>query len=67
MVYEYALLTTAPEQSAEFEASFPEAIAILRSSPGCHDVELQAAVDRPGIYLLKVGWSRVEDHVVTFA
>ncbi|QJU55628.1 antibiotic biosynthesis monooxygenase [Herbiconiux sp. KACC 21604] len=67
MVHEYALLTVAVDDVDAFEASHPAASSILLSSPGCRSVEFQRSIDEPGIYLMKVGWDRVEDHLDTFA
>lgn len=67
MIYEYAFVTVPMEQTDEFEASFPAARSILLSSPGCRSAEFQASVNEPGVYFMKVGWDRVEDHLETFA
>lgn len=65
-VHEYAILTIDPARAAEFAAVLPDAERVLRGAPGVRSVEFQRAVDRPEVYLLKVGWDSVEDHVERF-
>jgi len=67
MIYEYALLTVTPESSTDFEATFHEATDILMAADGCLSVDIQAAEDQPGVYLMKVGWQHLEDHLQTFS
>ncbi|WP_314325122.1 antibiotic biosynthesis monooxygenase family protein [Paenarthrobacter ilicis] len=66
MIYEHAELRINPETNEEFLAEFSEAASLLLAAPGCHSVELQASVDIPATYLLRVGWQSIEDHTVVF-
>lgn len=65
-VYEYATLTIDPERSGDFAAVLPAAERILRSAAGCRSVEFLRAIDRPEVYLLRVGWDSIEDHLERF-
>lgn len=67
MVVEYAMLTVASPDVEEFASRLPEAESILRESPGCESVAFQQSTDRPDVFLLRVGWSRIEDHTERFA
>lgn len=67
MVHEYALLRVDADDIDAFEASQRAASSILLASPGCRSVEFQRSIDERGVYLMKVGWDRVEDHLDTFA
>lgn len=67
MVVEYALLTIEPDAVDTFEERIPAAREILLSSPGCRSVTFLHSVDRPEVFLMKVGWDRIEDHLEVFA
>jgi quinol monooxygenase YgiN len=66
MIYEHALLTVEAADTEKFERAVPAARAALLDAPGCREVSVRRSVDRPGAYLLKVGWDRIEDHLEVF-
>lgn len=66
MIYEHAELRINPETEEKFLAEFTAATHLMLVAQGCHSVELQASVDMPSTYLLRVGWERIEDHTVVF-
>lgn len=66
MIYEYAHLRIAAAGRVAFESATPEARKILLSAVGCRDVQISKSVDEPGLYLLKVGWDSIEDHLDRF-
>lgn len=66
MIYEHAELRINPETEEEFLAEFAAVTHLLLAAQGCHTVELQASVDIPSTYLLRVGWESIEDHTVVF-
>lgn len=67
MIFEYAMLTVAANDIDAFAKALPEAESVLRESPGCESVAFQHSTDRPEVFLLKVGWQRLEDHTERFA
>lgn len=66
MVRELARIEIDPAQSEAFEAAVAKAAAHFRGAPGCRSFRLDRSVDRPGHYLLVVGWDSVEAHMVDF-
>ena len=66
MIVELAVLTIAPSRTAEFEAVFPTAIAVLARSKGYLAHELRRSVETPNRYALRVEWATLEDHMVGF-
>ena len=62
MILESAPLQVKPGQSAEFEAAFAQAQAIIASMPGYRGHELHRCIEREGHYLLLVRWDSVADH-----
>jgi heme-degrading monooxygenase HmoA len=66
MILEAAPLQVRPGQSANFEAAFRVAQAIIASMPGYLSHELQRCVENEGHYLLLVRWRTLEDHQVGF-
>ncbi|MDP1612826.1 MAG: antibiotic biosynthesis monooxygenase [Sulfuritalea sp.] len=66
MILEAAPLQVRPGQSAEFEAAFRKAQAIISSMPGYLSHELQRCIERQDEYLLLVRWRCLEDHEVGF-
>jgi heme-degrading monooxygenase HmoA len=52
--------------SAQFEAAFAQASAIIAASGGYVTHELHRCVENPDQYLLCVWWQRLEDHTVGF-
>ena len=66
MIYEHAHLTIDPNRAAEFERAVLRGREYLLAAPGCREVSVSRSVDRPGVYLLRVGWNRIEDHLEVF-
>jgi quinol monooxygenase YgiN len=66
MIYEHAHLVIDPARASEFESAAPDARKALLDAPGCREVGIFRSPDRPGTYLLRVGWDRIEDHLETF-
>lgn len=66
MILECAVLDVRPAQTAQFEAAFAQAQAIIAASPGYVSHELQRCVENPNRYLLLVRWQRLEDHTEGF-
>ncbi len=66
MIYEHAYLVIDPDRANEFEKAVPAGRDALLAAPGCREVAVSTSVDRPGAYLLRVGWDRIEDHLEVF-
>jgi heme-degrading monooxygenase HmoA len=66
MILEAAPLNIKPGQESAFEAAFLQAQHLIASMPGYRSHDLQRCVERPGEYLLLVGWATLEDHTVGF-
>jgi heme-degrading monooxygenase HmoA len=66
VIVEHAELTVGPGRTEEFEAAFAEARKVISEADGFRWVELLRGVERPGTYLLLVGWESVEAHTVGF-
>ncbi len=66
MIVEHAEFTIPEECADEFEKAFGEAREFIARSPGFRFAELLCGVERPGVFLLLVGWDSVEDHTVGF-
>ncbi|MFE2431148.1 antibiotic biosynthesis monooxygenase family protein [Streptomyces sp. NPDC059373] len=66
MIVEHAELAVQAGREEEFEAAYQEARKVISQAEGFHWVELLRGVERPGVYLLLVGWDSVEAHNVGF-
>ncbi|MPT49050.1 MAG: antibiotic biosynthesis monooxygenase [Sphingobium sp.] len=66
MVSEIALIQIDPAESAAFEEAVAQAEQNFHAADGCYSFRLDRAVDRPGLYILTVGWESVEAHMVAF-
>lgn len=66
MVVEHAYISVDPARRAEFEAAYAKAEPILAGAQGCTGTALFRDVERPGGYLLRVGWQRLADHLEVF-
>jgi heme-degrading monooxygenase HmoA len=66
MVVEIAQLQVKPGQTAQFEAAFAEAQAIIASMKGYRGLELQHCIENDHQYMLLVRWDTLEDHTVGF-
>ncbi|MCS5722934.1 hypothetical protein N1028_07835 [Herbiconiux sp. CPCC 203407] len=67
MIHEHAIIAIAPADVPVFENRISAACSILLRSPGCASAEIRPTLDRPGQYLLTVGWASLSDHLETFA
>jgi heme-degrading monooxygenase HmoA len=66
MILEIAPLRIRAGQSADFEAAFEKAQAIIASMPGYVSHELQRCIERENEYMLLVRWRALEDHEIGF-
>jgi heme-degrading monooxygenase HmoA len=66
MILEIAQLQVKPGQTADFEAAFSKAQAIISSMSGYLDHELQHCLENDHQYMLLVRWHTLEDHTVGF-
>ncbi len=65
-VLEHAFIYVDERDALAFEAAFAEARKVIVTSPGFRWMELHHGVERPGVYLLLVGWDTLEAHLVGF-
>ena len=66
MIKEIARIDIDPARAADFEAAVAQAQPHFRAAPGCRSFVLERVLDRPGHYLLVVGWDSVDAHMVDF-
>jgi heme-degrading monooxygenase HmoA len=66
MIVEHAEFTVAEADADKFEAAYAQARGLLAQTEGFHWAHLHRGVERPGSYLLLVGWETVEAHMVGF-
>lgn len=66
MVVEHAELTVEAGREREFEEVFGKARAVLAEADGFRWAELLRGAERPGTFLLLVGWDSVEAHMTGF-
>ncbi|WIX83201.1 antibiotic biosynthesis monooxygenase [Amycolatopsis carbonis] len=66
MVVEQAYLRIAGGRESDFEEAFRAARSLLAQAQGCTSVELFRDAEHRSTYLLRVGWERLEDHLVAF-
>ena len=66
MILEVAILNVRPGMSADFEAAFAEASAIIAAMSGYISHEIQRCIEVPGRYILLVKWVSLEAHTVGF-
>jgi heme-degrading monooxygenase HmoA len=62
MILEHAVLDVREGSSAEYEAAFATARAIIAASPGFRSLRLERCLDQPDRYVLLVEWDSVEAH-----
>jgi heme-degrading monooxygenase HmoA len=62
VILEVAVLQVRQGASAQFEAAFAEAQAIIASMPGYLGHELQRCIETKNKYVLLVRWRNVADH-----
>lgn len=67
MIYEHARITVHDGAAERFEEAFRSTgRAALAAAPGCRSVALHRSAETSGVYLLRVGWDSVDDHLTTF-
>jgi heme-degrading monooxygenase HmoA len=66
VILEIAQLQVRPELTADFEAAFHKAQAIIASMPGYLGHELQRCIEQANHYMLLVRWESVEHHEIGF-
>lgn len=65
-ILEIAMLHIRPGQTAEFEAAFAQAQAIIAGMPGYLRHEVQRCLENDHKYVLLVWWKSLEDHTLGF-
>jgi quinol monooxygenase YgiN len=66
MITEIAQIDVKPGMEAEFETGVKNAASVFQRAKGCHGLELQRSIEKPGRYRLFVKWQTVENHTVNF-
>ncbi|MER5184061.1 antibiotic biosynthesis monooxygenase family protein [Streptomyces sp. NPDC002896] len=66
VVVEHAELTVEAGREEEFQEVFGKAREVLAEADGFRWAELLRCEERPGTFLLLVGWESVEAHTVGF-
>ena len=66
MIIEIAQIDVKPGMEAEFETGVKNAAPVFQRAKGCHGLELQRSIEKPGRYRLFVKWATVENHTVDF-
>jgi heme-degrading monooxygenase HmoA len=66
VIVEHALLTVEAGREEEFQEVFGKAREVLAEAEGFGWAELLRGEERPGAFLLLVGWESVEAHMVGF-
>lgn len=66
MIVEHAEFTIAETDAEKFEAAYAQAKELLAQTEGFEWAHLHRGIERPGSYLLLVGWESVEAHMVNF-
>jgi heme-degrading monooxygenase HmoA len=62
MIVEHAILQVKSGEVDAFEAAMREAHALIAASPGFHGLEVRAAAEASGRYLLRVVWTDIAAH-----
>jgi len=66
MIVERAEFTIAEADAEQFEAAYAQAKKLLAQTEGMQWAHMHRGVERPGSYLLLVGWESLEAHTVNF-
>ncbi|ESQ84875.1 hypothetical protein AEAC466_07405 [Asticcacaulis sp. AC466] len=66
MITEIATIRIDPAQADAFEAAVAKAAPFFESAKGCHSMSLEAVIETPGVYNLRVLWETVEHHTELF-
>jgi heme-degrading monooxygenase HmoA len=67
MINEHATLSITPGREEEFERLFDERVRdVFARAEGFVSIELHRSVERPSMFLMRVGWASLEAHVPGF-
>jgi heme-degrading monooxygenase HmoA len=66
MIVEHAEFSIAEADAEKFEAAYAQAKGLLAQTDGFQWAHLHRGIERPGSYLLLVGWESLEAHNVNF-
>lgn len=66
MILEVGILNVKAGQDRDFEATFQQALPIIKASPGFVSLDLNKCIETQDRYLLLVKWQTLEDHNVGF-
>lgn len=66
MIMEVAYMDILPGHEEGFEEAFAQAKDVVARAPGFRVIHLHRGVERPGTYLVAIGWDTVEDHMEGF-
>jgi heme-degrading monooxygenase HmoA len=67
MIYEHARITIHDGQASEFEEAFRNTGATaLLAAEGCRGASLHRSAETANVYLLRVKWDSVDDHLTRF-
>jgi heme-degrading monooxygenase HmoA len=66
MIVEQAEFAIVEGREEEFERTMMVAREVIARSPGFVSVELARGIERPSVYLLRVHWRAVDDHMRGF-
>ena len=66
MTIEYIRYRIPPDDRSGFLAAYREAAEILRGAPQCLGYELSSCVEEEGVYILRILWSSVSEHIEGF-
>ena len=66
MIVEHAVFTVAEADAEKFESAYAQAKGLLEQTEGFRWARLHRGLERPGSFLLLVGWESLEAHNVNF-
>jgi heme-degrading monooxygenase HmoA len=66
MIVEHAEFTIAEAEAEKFEVAYTQARELLAQTEGFVWAHMHRGIERPGNYLLLVGWESLEAHTVNF-
>jgi heme-degrading monooxygenase HmoA len=66
MILEAVVLPVIADKTAEFEATFPQAVVHITGAKGYIRHELRRGIEVPNKYLLLIYWETLDDHMIGF-
>ena len=66
MIVEHAVFTVAEADAEKFESAYAQAKGLLEQTEGFLWAHMHRGVERPGSFLLLIGWESLEAHNVNF-